>query len=410
MEASLNKRKSFFKGEIMKFIAYAKRKILSVLMPIILCTMNFFVRTDRKMILFVSFNGRSYACNPRYIFEEMRSDEQYKDYTFIWGMDKVEPIEGAKVFRMRRIQYFYYLCKAKYWIFNSKMPNYYRKKNNQVYLQTWHGTPLKKLAYDIENENQTFYRSKMSYQKMLQTYEKDVEKWDYLISANPFSTKIFQSAFNIEHEKILDSGYPRNDIYINYDEKKNGKIKELHNIPSDKKVILYAPTFRDNSFGTKGYKLDLQVHFELWKQILGDDYIVIFKPHYLISNSFNISSALESFVYKMDAKSDINDLYLISDILITDYSSVFFDYSNLKRPIYFYMFDFDNYKNQLRGFYLDVPSDLPNDIDTDEKTLLLKIKKSEFNYDRLATFNKKYNPWQDGGSVKRILKEVLNED
>lgn len=379
-------------------------------MPIILRSMNFFVQTDNKMILFVSFNGRSYACNPRYIFEKMRSDERYKDYRFIWGMDKVENIEGAEVFRMRRFQYFYYLCKAKYWVFNSKMPNYYRKKNNQVYLQTWHGTPLKKLAYDIENENQTFYRSKMNYQKMLETYENDVNKWDYLISANPFSTKVFQSAFRIDKGKILETGYPRNDIYINYDVNRNKKIKESHNIPAGKKVILYAPTFRDNSFGTKGYKADLQVNFELWKQILGDDYIVIFKPHYLISNSIGIPYELKKFIYKMDAKSDINDLYLISDILITDYSSVFFDYSNLKRPIYFYMFDFDNYKNQLRGFYLDVPSDLPNDIDTDENTLLMKIKNSEFDYKRLEVFNRKYNPWQDGNSVARILKEVIDEN
>lgn len=247
------------------------------------------------------------------------------------------------------------------------------KKDSQVYLQTWHGTPLKKLAHDIEvPEGTTFYRSEMSVEEMRSTYDNDVSKYNYMISPSAFTTEVFQSAFAIERERLIETGYPRNDILSNYNSDDIKKIKDKLNLPEGKKIILYAPTWRDNSYNLKGYTFKLEVDFKKWQKILGTDYIVIFKPHYLIVNDFDLE-AVKEFVYYIDPKEDISSLYLIADVLVTDYSSVFFDYAILKRPIYFFMYDLDTYRDELRGFYLDIYHDLPGDVIESEDELIQKF-------------------------------------
>lgn len=177
-----------------------------------------------------------------------------------------------------------------------------------------------------------------------------------------------------------------------------------------KKIILYAPTWRDNSFDVKGYKFQLIVDFHKWKKILGQNTIILFKPHYLISNVYQVPEDLTDFVYLMEANADINDAYLMSDSLITDYSSVFFDYANLNRPIYFYMYDFEEYEQELRGFYLNIPNDLPNDVITREDDLLVKINNEDFDYERLRKFNQKFNLWNDGKACSKVVKRIFNEN
>ena len=145
------------------------------------------IKVDPKLILFTAFNGSAYSDNPRYIFEYMLADEQYRDYQFIWAFKDKQLLEGAKTVKFNSIKYYYYLSKAKYWVFNAKMAPYYYKKNAQVYLQTWHGTPLKRLGHDIVDNGATYYRSKQSYQQMVKSYDNDSRHWDYLIASSPFS-------------------------------------------------------------------------------------------------------------------------------------------------------------------------------------------------------------------------------
>ena len=292
---------------------------------------------------------------------------------------------------------------------NCKLPTYILKKENQVYLQTWHGTPLKRLAHDIvlDNKDTTFYRSKMSAEEMYNTYDEDVRKYNYMISPNPYSTKVFKSAFRINEERLIETGYPRNDILVNSTNDQIVRIKEKLGLPKDKKGILYAPTWRDNSYVIEGYTFKLQVDFRKWQEALGEEYIVVFKPHYLIINDFDIK-AFEGFVYEASATSDIAELYLISDLLITDYSSVFFDYAILNRPMYFYMFDLDEYASELRGFYFDIYETLPGPIVQNENDLLAQIKNSNFDYDRLKKFNQEFNEFHDGQCAKKVC-DILFE-
>src|SRR5699024_10375081 len=137
------------------------------------------------------------------------------------------------------------------------------------------------------------------------------------------------------------------------------QIKKASNLPVDKKVVLYAPTWRDNQFYTKGkYKFDLQMDLGRLKKELGNDYIIVLRLHYLVAENLDLTG-YENFVYDFSYHEDIRELYLIADMLITDYSSVFFDYANLRRPMLFYVYDIEDYRDNLRGFYFDFESKAP---------------------------------------------------
>ncbi|WP_300081530.1 CDP-glycerol glycerophosphotransferase family protein [Erysipelatoclostridium sp. An173] len=369
-----------------------------------------FIPCDKNTILFISFHGRGYSDNPMALHQYMTAHQEYQKYRCIFAIKhhrkKNIQIPNAKIIEYFSIPYFFYLARSKYWISNCKLPKYVLKKKNQIYLQTWHGTPLKKLAHDIEvPEGTTFYRSEMSVEEMRSTYDNDVSKYNYMISPSSFTTEVFQSAFAINKERLIETGYPRNDILSNYTEDDVIKIKAKLNLPKDKKIILYAPTWRDNSYNLKGYTFKLEVDFKKWQQVLQDEYIVLFKPHYLIVNDFDLE-AVKDFVYFIDPQSDISSLYLIADVLITDYSSVFFDYAILKRPIYFYMYDLDSYRDELRGFYLDIYNDLPGEVIENEDDLLYKVANHCYDYSKLEVFNQRFNNHEDGNASKRVV-EIL---
>ncbi len=376
-----------------------------------LCVLGVTLKTDSKIILFSSFKGKSYSGNPRYLFEYIKNSGEFSDYQLVWAFKDVKSIAGAKTVKFNSFQYFYYLSKAKYWIFNSKMAPYYYKKSDQVYLQTWHGVPLKRLGHDIIDNGSTYYRSKQSYKQMVKSYDKDSRHWDYLIASSPFSAHVFETAFAFPQQKMLNVGYPRVDCLVQPDPARISELKKKYHLPINKKIILYAPTWRDNSYNNAGYTFELKVNFYSWKRVLGEEYIVLFKPHYLICSTYHIPQDLSDFVFLMDPNQDISDAYLVSDALITDYSSVFFDYAQLERPIYFYMYDLGHYAKELRGFYLKVPDDLPNNFVKTEEELLKMIKDDYFDYQRLRlrAFNERFNPWNDGSACEKIVSEVFYE-
>ena len=210
-----------------------------------------------------------------------------------------------------------------------------------------------------------------------------------------------------DSKRLVETGYPRNDFIANVTNEEIVSIKKRLKLPMDKKVILYAPTWRDNSYVAAGYTFELKADFHLWKEILKDEYIVLFKPHYLIINKYQNDTSLQGFLYTMPAESEINELYVISDVLITDYSSVFFDYAILKRPIYFYMYDLESYASDLRGFYLDIYKDLPGKIYRDETQLCLDIKNGIYDTSNLKEFHDRFNNLDDGNASKRVCELLV---
>ncbi len=204
-------------------------------------------------------------------------------------------------------------------------------------------------------------------------------------------------------------GYPRNDFLVNHTEKDVQEIKKRLGLEnSAKKIILYAPTWRDNQHSaSKGYTYKTEIDFEKLKTELGDEYVILFRAHYLVANSFDFGR-YEGFVRDASGVDDINELYLISDMLITDYSSVFFDYAILERPIIFYMYDLEKYRDEIRGFYLRL-EELPGVIVMTEDGLveLIKLYKNRRNSDVHRVFNMKFNYLNDGQSSRRFVEDVL---
>ena len=371
-------------------------------------------KVDNHTILFFAFKGKSYACSPKAIYEYMLKDPKYQNYQFIWAFKKPEEHhqlaknKNTKVIKYGGKEYEKHLAIAKYWIFNYRVADHIYPKKNQVYVQCWHGTPLKKLGYDLKNTHNAMNSQKEIYDR----YKIDAKKFKYILSPSHFATEKFISAWNLKNtnqtNKVVEKGYPRNDFLSNYTQEDVKRVKRKLNLPEDKKVILYAPTFRDDQHKSGvGYTYQTVVDFDLLKQNLEKEYVILFRAHYLVANSFQFEN-YKDFLYDVSNYDDINELYIISDLLITDYSSVFFDYANLKRPIIFYMYDFDLYKDELRGFYIDI-SELPGEIAKTQTELLKKVENvKDFVYDKkYQEFYQKYNYLEDGNAAKRVVEVII---
>ena len=217
---------------------------------------------------------------------------------------------------------------------------------------------------------------------------------------------------NVSKENnVLTTGYPRNDDLFKFTKDRCTNIKKELNIPTDKKVVLYAPTFRDNQYSAaEGFKLANYIDFKEAYKELGDDYVILFRAHYFISKKLDVSE-YRGFVYDVSSVEDVNTLYAISDMLITDYSSVFFDYANLKRPIVFFMADYDEYKNKTRDFYFDV-KELPGPVVFNQQETMAYVKKFIDNFvidDKYKKFNEKYN-YLDGPDVSKKVLDMIIEN
>jgi CDP-glycerol glycerophosphotransferase len=366
------------------------------------------------LILFESNVGRNYSGNPKYIYEEMVRQGLDKKLSLVWILEdiKTEIPGNAKKVKRSRWMYYYNMARAKIWVFDTREPSYIRKRDQGYYIQTWHGTPLKKLGMDLEDVFMSGEGDIESYKKNM--YEA-TRKWDFLLSQNDFSTEVFKSAFSFNTDlsplqEIWTYGYPRNDVLTtmnNEDEIK--KLKENLNIPMDKKVLLYAPTWRDNEYHRQSmYKFVTAMDFDLLKERLSEDYMIIVKYHYLVVEDIDWSD-YEGFVYTFGAENDITDLYLVSDMLITDYSSVMFDYSILNRPMLFFMYDLESYRDELRGFYFDVTEEIPGPISKTTEALIRDIEAYDHDvYEgKYRIFRDKYNKNDDGKASQRVIDRIL---
>lgn len=378
-------------------------------------------KIDGKLVLFESFMGRKYADSPKAIYEYMLSSPEFSEYKFIWSfkdrcMDEhlfLEKNDRTKLVLWGSPEYYQYYAIAGYWVTNSRLIEALDKRPEQVYIQCWHGTPLKRLGFDIEVDADDAVNNAETVRSV---YEKDATRYTYMISPSRYCTEKFTSAFNLKklHQEdiIIEEGYPRNDEIVNHSKEDIETIKRKLRIPNDKKVILYAPTWRENQHEEGvGYVYTPPIDFKHFMDLFGDDYIILFRAHYFIANQLNFED-YEGFVLDASSYSEINDLYIVSDMLITDYSSVFFDYGILKRPIIFYMYDLDYYAGDLRGFYLTTDN-LPGPIAKTEDELQKCISEvsewfnSEEYRDKYEKFNKTFTYLDDGHATERVVKKIF---
>ena len=354
-------------------------------------------------VLFSSWNGKQCTDNPLGIAEELRRRGDGREQIWVVSDYCAAVPPGSRVVLTGTEEYFEALARCRYVISNDDMPDYFRKREGQVYLQTWHGTPLKRIGFDIEAPQ---FASGSAYFDRLAA---DIAKWDLLLSQNPFSTPIMRRAFRYDGE-ICESGYPRNDV-LSGGAERAARMRQRLSIPNDKRVVLYAPTWRDDQFYASGrYRFDLRLDLDLAWQALGDDHVILVRGHHHLAGDVSAGSR-PGFVRNVTAYPDIAELFLISDVLITDYSSVMFDFATTGRPMLFFTYDLAHYRDHLRGFYFDFEAEAPGPLlaTSDEVVAALRdVAGVAVGYRReYAAFAAKYCPLDDGKAAARVCDRLF---
>lgn len=367
-----------------------------------------------NIIVFESFGGASYSDSVRAIYEELLTDDSFRSYYFVWAFKEPENhlslLENHHTILVRKgtKEYRRYYAAARYWINNVTVADYLIPRKHQTYIETWHGTPLKKLGCDITTDSDPRQTKKHMHKR----YRAKGKKVDYFLSPSPYYTDKIMSAFDVSKKKacFVPCGYPRNDKLFHYTTDDVITWKKKYQVPLDKKVLLYTPTWRDSSVDADNHftwKPGIDFHTLMNK--LGDDYVLLFRAHHQIRDSFDFSDFTN--ILDVSTVEDVQELYLISDMMITDYSSTMFDFANLRRPMIFHMYDKTQYDEQIRGFYLPLDK-LPGPVTTTTEELaeaVLTLKK-QFSYDKTyQEFNRQFNPYEDGSSAKRAIAHCMKK-
>ncbi|MFD5771505.1 CDP-glycerol glycerophosphotransferase family protein [Streptomyces sp. NPDC127049] len=304
----------------------------------------------RDQVLYISYNGKQFSDSPRALHEELL--RRGSDVEHLWAVrdGQVELPDTLKAVRFQGTDWYEALARARYIVTNGHLPHWIKRREGQVIVQAWHGTMLKKIGLDISAPAfDPNYHARLV---------QESANWNILVSSNRFSTPILKRAMGYDG-LIAETGYPRNDyLYAEDRDERAEAVKEKLGLPKDKKVVLYAPTWRDDLSHSRGhFKFDLRVDLEDARRRLGDDHVFLVRRHSNIVDL--VPGAGNGFVFDVSEYPDIADLYLAADVMITDYSSVMFDYAHLKRPMLFFTYDLEHYRDRLRGFYFDFEQDAP---------------------------------------------------
>lgn len=342
------------KQKLVNFLKYNKvaYAVYYRVMSFCMNVLKLFIKTDDKLILFNSFAGRKYDDSPKAIFEVMRKDPRFKDYKLVWAFHQPEKYDAPQKIKTDGINYFKNALAARVWVTNSSVErglNFTGK--HTLYFNTWHGTPMKKMGADIDLGNTSFGA-------------KGRNHFDVMMSQGHFETDVFSRSFGIPKEKFLEAGLPRNDILANYTEEQRQAIRSRLGIKQDQTVILYCPTFREyDKDESLGVVMAPPIDLKKWERELGEGYVLLMRAHYEVSKVMNIEE--NSFVRNMTDYPDLNDLYIAADILISDYSSVFFDYSITGKPMLHFCYDYEKYSSK-RGMYFDIREKISGGLNEDQ--------------------------------------------
>lgn len=354
---------------------------------------GWFVKTDPNLVLINSLGGKRFGDSPKMIYDYLRSNEEYKHLRLVWSFvdDPTKFDTGCENIKMDTWTYFKTALKAKYWISNVNIERGLDfKKKATHYLNTWHGVPLKYIGNDCPGRN-----------------DYDMSYVDSFCYSGPFEFDIYQRAFKVKAGNLLLSGLPRNDELYHVNAEKVAEMRKRLNVPEGKKLLLYAPTWRESEDGGKTYNLAPPVDFRKWEKELGDEYVMLFRAHHFTTKHMKIQ--FNDFIRDASDYPSINDLMIASDILISDYSATIFDYCILERPIISFAYDFEDYKES-RGLYIDLPTELPCGIVKTEDEVIESIKTMDYAAasERTKAFKNKYVP-VGGNATELCVKALFGE-
>ena len=372
-------------------------KIKNVITLSIIRIFNCFPIRNNKIFLY-SYYGSQYGCSPKYISEYLVNNYPNK-YDIVWAFNDIDSkkyIEGIRKVKIMSLWYFYELCTSKVIITNFRTTELFKKRKNQYYIQTWHSSlRLKQIEKDAENTLPLHY---------IEMAKRDSEKLDLLMSGCKFSTDIFKRAFWYEGE-IFEHGTPRNDLLFEKTDKINNKIKDKLKIDRNKKIVLYAPTFRKDNDLTV-YNLDYSRLISKLSEKFGGEWIFLVKLHpHLISKSKELVCG--NNVLDVTTYDDIQELLGVADILVSDYSSLIFDFVLTERPCFLYIPDLDKYIESDRRLYFDI-NELPFISVKNNNEFVKEIDSfNQIKYKKnLDKFNSKIGSFENGQCCKELEKKI----
>ena len=273
------------------------------------------------------------------------------------------------------------------------------KRPETLYLQTWHGTPLKRIHWDVL----------WVPPGRLERLSRDVERWDLLLSPNAASTPLLRGAFRYEGE-VAETGYPRNDLLSRPDhDAVRARVRAHLGIPDGRTAVLYAPTWRDQEFFPEGGRaFNLRLDVDAFTERFGATHHLLLRTHYTMTGL--LEAAEHPSVGDVSAYPDIGELYLAADVLITDYSSVMFDFAITGKPMLFYVYDLEEYGRELRGFYFDLAEVAPGPLLATSQEVMDALGDldgiAERCADRYARFREEFCALEDGGATQRVLTNI----
>ncbi|MFD0272547.1 CDP-glycerol glycerophosphotransferase family protein [Kitasatospora sp. NPDC127111] len=359
----------------------------------------------RDTVLYNVALGGLYADTPRAVHEELV--DRGLPLEHLWGSDdlQAELPQTASAIRLWSPEWFETLATAKYIVTSAHLPDFFVRRPGQVVVQTWHGTPLKQIGYDFEK----VWFTDANYLKGLAT---EVPNWSLLVAGNSWSAPVLRRAFDFKGE-ILESGSPRNDLLFAPDREKTAEqVRERLGLPEGKKVVLYAPTFReDRRRPNGGYQIDLRIDLDAAREALGDDQVLLVRRHSVMCGQ--IPGAGNGYIWDVGSYPDMAELLLIADVLVTDYSATLFDFAATGKPVLFFTHDLEHYRDNLRGFSLDFESEAPGPLLATSEELVAalgRVDEVTAEYaEKYAAFREAYCDLDDGHAAARVVDGMLRQ-
>lgn len=314
-----------------------------------------FLKTDRKQVMFCSLIGRSFGDSPRVLFDAMKVDPRFDECVLVWAFDdpSMFDVDGAEVVKLNSFGYFVKLLQSGVWVNNVNAARSLRiKPESTIYLNTWHGAGVVKVDGNSQPHRNDYDYSDVDFMCCSGDYEKSIHIRDFKVRPNAFHM----------------CGMPRNDRLYDVTKADGDGIKRLLGIETGKKAILYAPTWRGYDMSALRFPIDIP----RWKEELSDEYVLLYRAHHLAKRYQKLQ--FDDFFIDVSTWPDANSLLPAIDVLISDYSTISFDYSILERPLYIYAYDYEEYSKE-RGFYRDISEVFRGCVFHDEKSLLERLKR-----------------------------------
>ena len=355
-------------------------------------------------VVYTSFGGR-YSDSPRAVHEALTARGR-TDVEHTWLADPAHQASfpaGTRTVRYGGPECVAALEAADVLVSNDHVPLDWDKRPGSVYLQTWHGTPLKRIHHDV----------RWAPPGRLERLDADVARWDHLLSPNRASTDRLRHAFGFRGP-IHETGYPRNDLLSSPDRfAVRDAVRAELGIPDGTRVVLYAPTWRDDVvFGGEGPGFALQLDLEDFTRRLGRDHVLLLRLHSMVAGRLEMPPGAP--VVDVSAYRDVRDLYAAADLLVTDYSSTMFDFAVTGRPILFFTYDLAHYRDELRGFYFDLTADPPGPLLTTSAELIDAIRDVDAvaaaHRNAYARFRRTFCHLEDGHATDRVLDLFFRTD